>query len=508
MIVISICTAGSIKFDMIRATKKNIIVRMAEPHSEDLFKIIFSRYPECEWGSFIRMGFHETPEGLVLTLVGLDIPISGDLDPESCITEIRAPYTSRMLRLTESHPFALGFVHSHPRAFRTNPSPSDLRMESYYAGLLKPYTPGRPFVSLIFSLDRKKNISATGRVFWKDQWHEINKFIVENRWVCKSDHKRPLLLSRKALKLVERLTSQFSIDSAQTLAGSTVGIVGAGGVGSPCIELLARAGVGKIIVIDPEIFEDSNLERVHGSMYDDIASKSSKVLIAGRHIKSINPDCEIVLIKGRVPQIEVINELLGCHIVLGCTDLHSARVALSDISLRYLIPIIDAGVIMEGKNGNITGQVVQINRLFPNDPCVFCRNMVDSRIIQQELMSTDDQKRRKEEAKNAKKEGRDPRAYWIDVPQLNTVGYLTTLAGSMVVSYVIGYLTERFKMVENRIELNLSPHGIQVVQRNVLQDPDCRCNKNRGVADQDFMAIMSSAPSHWTPPEFLYRLLV
>jgi molybdopterin/thiamine biosynthesis adenylyltransferase len=503
MTIISIYTPGFTEFKKLKKVEKKIIVRMAEPKSEDLFNIIFARYPECEWGSFIRIGFHESSSALILTLAGIDSPEEGDLDPESCITEIQAQYTSKMLRLTDDHAFAVGFVHSHPESYRTRPSPSDYKMESYYADLLKPYTPGRPFVSLVFSLDKKGQLSATGRVFWENQWCEVDRFIIENRWVIISDHKKPLKLSTDALNRVQRLASQFSIDAAEALAGSTVGIVGAGGTGSPCSELLARAGVGKIIIIDPETFEDSNLERIHGSTHNDISEKPLKVIIAGRHIKSINPDCDTVLIKGKVPQPQVIDQLMQCDIVLGCTDLHSARVALSDISLRYLIPIIDVGVVMEGKDGSVTGQVVQLNRLFPKDPCVYCRNMVNSKIVHQELMSPLDQERHRNEAKKAKKEGRDPGLYWIDIPQLNTVGYLTTLAGSMLISYIIGYLTGRFKMTSNRIELNLSPHGIQVVEVKEVRDLECRCASNCGVADQDVMAIMSSAPLHWKNPEFL-----
>ncbi len=480
-----------------------IIVRMAAPLSDALFKIIFSRYPNNEWGSFIRMGFHETSNGLILTLTGIDEPTPGDIDPESWITEIQAEYTSRMLHLTETHPFAVGFVHSHPQNFNTGPSPSDYEMEEYYADLLIPYTPGRPFASLIFAISETGKMSATGRVFWRDRWCDVDRFIIENKRVSIYNYKKPSNLSKEALSSVQRLASQFSVESAEDLAGSTVGIVGTSGTGSPCIELLARAGVGKLIMIDPDIFEASNLERVHGSTYGDIGKKIPKVSIAGRHVKAINPDCEIVMIKGRIPQAEIVDELLKCDIVLGCTDLHSARVALSDISLRYLVPVIDVGVIMEGKNGNITGQVVQLNRLFPGDPCVYCRSMIDSKIVTQELMPRAEQARHKQEAERAKKEGRDSKLYWIDTPQLNTVGYLTTLAGSLVVSYTIGYLTGRFKMTANRIELNLSPHGIQLTEVNEICDPECRCDKNCGVADQDCMAITSSAPDHWPKPKFV-----
>jgi molybdopterin/thiamine biosynthesis adenylyltransferase len=479
---------------------ERVIVRMSRPLSNDLFRLIFSRYPGKEWGSFIRLGFHETKDNLIMTLHSIDSPVAKDLEENSWITEIQAQYTSRILRNAEKHPYALGFVHSHPKGWLTSPSASDLAMEKYYAELLKPYTNDRPFASLVFAEDDNQNLSATGRVHWKGKWHKVDRFIIEGKYVTKTDYKQKMLSSEK-LKRIARLASQFSERSAEHLAASVVGVVGASGTGSPCIELLARAGIGKLVVVDPEIFSDSNLERIHGSFESDIKKELPKVVIAGRHIKSINPDCEVVLIEGRVPQSMVVNELLKCDLVLGCTDLHSARVSLSDLSLRYLLPIIDVGVIMEGKDGKITGQVIQINRLFPKDPCVYCRGMVDSVIVDQELMPPEEQARRRKEAKRAQKEGREPNLYWKDIPQLNTVGFLTTLAGSMVMSYTIGYLTGSYGMVKNRIELNLSQHGIQIAELNETFDTECRCRKNIGTGDQEIMAVMSSAPAHWKEPK-------
>jgi molybdopterin/thiamine biosynthesis adenylyltransferase len=483
--------------------KRIVIVRMAETLSEELFQLIFCRYPDNEWGCFVRFGIRVTPENLILTLQSIDYPVSGDLDETSWITEIQAQYTSRMLGLTETHPCAVGFVHSHPLSFGTGPSPSDYRMEQYYANLLIPYTSGLPFVSLIFALNEACDLSATGRVFWSGEWYEVEKFIIGNKSVTQYDYIRPNILSEEALKRVQRLASQFSIEAAQALAGATVGIVGASGTGSPCIELLARAGVGRLIIVDPEVFEDSNLERVHGSVLDDITGRTEKVLIAGRHVKAINPDCEVILIHGRIPQSEVVDQLVTCNLVLGCTDLNSARVALSDMALRYLIPTLDVGVVMEGSEGKITGQVVQINRFFPDDPCVYCRKMVDSRLVLQELMSPEEKEQRKAEAKKAEAQGREAAMYWIETPQLNTVGYLTTLAGGMVIGYAIGFLTGRFDLNVNRIELNLSRHGIQVVEMDENFDSDCTCSSHKGLSDQDPSAIMISAPQHWPQPIFL-----
>ncbi len=300
-----------------------------------------------------------------------------------------------------------------------------------------------------------------------------------------------------------RFASVYSKEAAEAIARSTVGIVGLSGTGSPVIELLARAGVGKLILIDPDNFTDSNLERIHGSGVNDISKKTLKCLIAKRHVHSINPDCKVIAIKARIPQQDVVDNLLPCNIVLGCTDLHSSRVSLNELSLRYLVPVIDVGVSMEGKDGNITGQIVQINRLFPYDPCVFCRNIIDSKVASQELMTSKEQQKLIKEANKAKKEGKNPGNYWQDMPQLNTVGYLTTLAGSMLVGFTIGYLTGRFAMPQNRLELNLNPRATQVVEPNAKHDKDCICNIIRGGADQEPMSVLSSAPAHWEPPIFL-----
>jgi molybdopterin/thiamine biosynthesis adenylyltransferase len=482
-----------------------VIFRMANPKSERLLELLTFRYPSKEWGTFVRLGFRETENGLILLLREIDPPAAGDLDTESSIVDIQSQYISRILRNTDNHAFGIGFIHSHPQAYWTSPSDLDLEMESYFANLFNPYTPQRPFASLIFAFDSEKNLSATGRVFWKNKWYEISRFIIESRHAAIESYKRPSFLDKQTLKTVNRLVSQFSIESANELAGATVGIVGASGTGSPCIELLARAGVGKLIIVDPEVFEESNLERIHGSFYKDISTKIPKVTIAGRHVNSINPKCKLTLIKGRIPQALVVNRLLECDLVLGCSDLQSARVALSDLAIRYLTPVIDIGVVMEGKNGILTGQVIQINRLFASDPCVYCREMINSLIVHQELMPLDEQDRRKAQAVKAKKDGNNPNLYWLDMPQLNTVGYLTTTAAGIAVSYVIGYLTGRYKMNKNRLEINLSREGVQVVETNVRIDEECRCRFNDGASDQDMMAVMITSPSHWASPTLLEK---
>ncbi len=478
--------------------QRKALVRISSPEREILWRILFKRYPDKEWGTFVRFGWVETANGLVLTLKSIDEPADGDLSEDNWMTEINSQYFRRILRSSGNHSYATGFVHAHPEGFGTEPSELDEDMESYTSELLKGYNP-RPFVSLIFSKSGNR-MSASGRIYWKGECFAVTKFAIENQPVSLYDFEPPKYLNDEALQKVARLSSAFSEEAAQLLAGATVGVVGQGGTGSPMDELLCRAGVGKIIGVDSDVFSESNRERVHGSQFDDAEKRMKKVLIAKRHLESINPGCIFVAIDGKLPQEEVLNELLWCDIVVGCGDQHSARIALSELSFRYLVPVIDIGVNMEGREGKITGQVVQLNKLFPSDPCVFCREMVDTQVAGQELMTDEEIEERRAEALEAAKANRNPDAYWKDVPQLNTVGYLTTWAASLAAGYVIGYLTGRFSMAKNRLELSITPRGIQIIEKDEKINPACGCTAALGSAGQDLHTIISTAPGHWPRP--------
>jgi molybdopterin/thiamine biosynthesis adenylyltransferase len=460
----------------------SVQVRLATKERNILWGLLFSRYPKKEWGTFIELGWHESKIGLTFTIKSLIEPREGDLNDKNWMTEVNSQYIRRVLRNSIDSPYATGFVHSHPEGYGTEPSDLDDNMEEYCSSLLKGYN-NNPFLSLIFS-KKGSELSASGRVYWKGQCYQVAKFLIEG---CSSlslyDFNKKNYLSDTALKRVARLASAFSLESANCLAGAKVGIVGLSGTGSPVVELLARAGIGQLVLIDPDTFSDSNLERVHGSEAKDVDSEIPKAAIVGR-----------------LPQAEVVDALLSCDIVVGCTDLHSSRVSLNELSIRYLVPVIDVGVSMEGNNGNITGQVIQINRLFPSEPCVYCRRMINPQIVSQELLSEEEREKRITEAERACKESRPANAYWVDMPQLNTVGYLTTMVGSLCSGFIIGYLTNRFCMPKNRLELTLSSKGTQLVEKNSIVNPECICQSCIGGADQNILGIISSAPSHWPSP--------
>src|SRR5204863_728876 len=108
----------------------------------------------------------------------------------------------------------------------------------------------------------------------------------------------------------ERLIGAFGLEAADHLKNSTVAVIGAGGTGSAVIEVLARAGVGRLIVVDPDHLEASNLERVHGSEPDDAERKIKKVALAKRHVYAIDPTCRVDAYVGALPQSQVLEAVI------------------------------------------------------------------------------------------------------------------------------------------------------------------------------------------------------
>jgi len=251
-----------------------------------------------------------------------------------------------------------------------------------------------------------------------------------------------------------------------------------------------------LVILDPDHIEDSNLERVHGSVPGHAVARTLKVAVARDHVRAIAPDCEVIALKGFLPQSEAVDAVLSADAALGCTDTQHSRLALSDLSARYLLPAIDIGVSLEGANGTVTAQVAQFRRFLAADPCARCRGMIGQWRLNQELMSSEERQRRRQDAEDARKRGDDPHAYWRDEPQLNTVGYLTTAAGALAAGYLIGWLTARFEPPFSTLEANLLVPSFATI-RGESTEPECYCTMARGWAEQGARYALITPPPHW-----------
>ena len=494
----SIHTAGS-----------DAVVRIDRQTFASLSAMLRSRYPHDEWGTLARFGWRRTPAGLVLTMASAMEPESGDMDVDVPHVRFLSPYLRRAIRDLDTHPLALGVIHSHPEGAQTAPSWIDDDMDTYLQGLLADFAPTRPYVSLIFAFNESlqesigATVSATGRVWHEGVWHSVSHFYVDGQDVALRLYATARPTSASLRRRVARLASAYGETAMQRLARATVAVVGASGTGSPVIEILARAGVGHIITVDADYFDESNLERVHGSTADDAEIKPLKVAIATRHITSISPDARVTAIHGRVPQRRVVDALVRADAVLGCTDSHAARLALSEIAFRYSVPLLDCSVTLEGSLGRVTGQLSRFVVHHGDAPCAICQETVNQRLVAQELMHPDERRQRQEAAQRTREAGGDGSGYWLDVPQLNTVGSLTTVTGALAAEYAIGWITRRYDAPFTRIECNWLGGAFGANDVSFQRRPSCVCGKARGWSDQAPESTLTGIPDWWPEPVLL-----
>jgi len=135
----------------------------------------------------------------------------------------------------------------------------------------------------------------------------------------------------------------FGIKDLEALNGTTVSVVGAGGIGSSVLRLLASLGFGKIRIIDGDNVELSNMQRQNIYNTSDIGKKKAEC--ASRNLSLMNPDITYD------PVVEAINHenaedlLRGSDLVVDGLDSFEARQAVNSASVSLEIPYVFAGAV-------------------------------------------------------------------------------------------------------------------------------------------------------------------
>ncbi|MCL2856268.1 MAG: HesA/MoeB/ThiF family protein [Oscillospiraceae bacterium] len=158
------------------------------------------------------------------------------------------------------------------------------------------------------------------------------------------------------------LLEQIDIAGQHKLEGSSVVVVGAGGLGSPALTYLVAAGLGRIGLIDADVAEPSNLNRqfLHGEA--DLGRP--KAASAREKLAALNSTITINEHDLRLTAQNAKTLLAGYDIVLGAVDSHETRSLINWASFSLGIPYIDGGV-----NG-FSGCVLYSNP--PDTPCLNC----------------------------------------------------------------------------------------------------------------------------------------
>jgi molybdopterin-synthase adenylyltransferase len=131
----------------------------------------------------------------------------------------------------------------------------------------------------------------------------------------------------------------------EKLMQSTVAVVGCGALGSFHAGAMARAGVGKLILIDRDYLEPSNLQRQW--LYDeaDVLQALPKAPAAASHVREINSGCEVDAHVADLTPGNIDDILHGCDVVLDGCDNFETRYLINDYAVSRRVPWVYGGAV-------------------------------------------------------------------------------------------------------------------------------------------------------------------
>ena len=154
------------------------------------------------------------------------------------------------------------------------------------------------------------------------------------------------------------------------LKDSAVMVLGVGGVGSHCIEALARCGVGKLILVDNDTVSLTNINRQSIAYHSTVGEYKTKVM--KKRIEDICPDTEV-----RTYEMFVLPENIDClfreHVdyIVDAIDTVTAKLALVQKAAEYQIPIISS----MGTGNKLHGELFEITDISKTSVCPLCKVM-------------------------------------------------------------------------------------------------------------------------------------
>ena len=133
----------------------------------------------------------------------------------------------------------------------------------------------------------------------------------------------------------QTLFAPVGVDGQARLRGARVVVIGCGALGSAHVEMLARAGVGRLRIVDRDFVEESNLQRQTLFTERDAADQTPKAIAASVRVAEINRDVEVEPVVADVDRTNVEDLIRDADVVLDATDNFATRYLVNDACIKH-----------------------------------------------------------------------------------------------------------------------------------------------------------------------------
>jgi len=156
----------------------------------------------------------------------------------------------------------------------------------------------------------------------------------------------------------------FGPEGQEALIKSSVLIVGIGGLGSWVAELLVRAGVGRVRLVDNDRVEIANIHRQALYTEADAEARSLKIAVAAQRLRQINGGTEVETVSSRLDRLTAERLMRDVDVTVDGMDNFESRFIVNDCAVKMSKPWIFAGVL---------GTKAQVMTIVPGKtPCLRC----------------------------------------------------------------------------------------------------------------------------------------
>jgi molybdopterin/thiamine biosynthesis adenylyltransferase len=158
----------------------------------------------------------------------------------------------------------------------------------------------------------------------------------------------------------QRNRKTLSIEQQLTLFQARVAVIGCGGLGGYVIEGLARLGVGTIVAVDPDQFEEHNLNRQILCTLETLGIP--KTVAAASRVRQINTAITLIPVQKALNEDNGMEILRDCNAVVDALDSNAARIELAKLCSEHSLHLV---------HGAIAGWYGQIAVQLPGEKTVF-----------------------------------------------------------------------------------------------------------------------------------------
>lgn len=163
---------------------------------------------------------------------------------------------------------------------------------------------------------------------------------------------------------LERTELLVGKDNLQALKNKKILIIGLGGVGSFAAEFIARAGVGRMTIVDGDVVDITNINRQLVALHSTVGT--SKAQVMAERIRDINPEIELTVVQKFILP-EDIETLIGkdFHFVLECIDSITPKLTIIKYCRRNKIKIISS----MGAGGRLDASKIHVADISKTHQC-------------------------------------------------------------------------------------------------------------------------------------------